>query len=70
MSNTYTTVQGDTWDGIAHAQMGNGMYMDRLMWANREYMNYFILPAGITLTIPEIKKSVSSKLPPWKRGYR
>ena len=30
----YTTVQGDMWDSIAYAQLGNADYADKLMNAN------------------------------------
>ena len=65
---TYTTVQGDMWDSIAYTQMGSVLYTDQLMWANREYLNYFIFPAGIVITIPDVTVPVESTLPPWKRG--
>lgn len=62
----YTTVQGDMWDAIAHTQMGSTAYTDQLMWANQKYLEYFIFPAGIVLTIPEPKEEASGSLPPWK----
>ena len=36
--NTYTTVQGDTWDMIAYRTMGSCDYVDQLMnaWAGNE----------------------------------
>lgn len=68
MSKTYTTVQGDMWDAIAYAQMGNTAHKDKLMNANLQYREYYTFPAGIVLTLPETKESVSSTLPPWKRG--
>jgi hypothetical protein len=40
------------------------------MNANLQYREYYIFPAGIVLTIPEVKESVSRSLPPWKKvGY-
>lgn len=68
MGKTYTTVQGDMWDSIAHKQMGSASYTDQLMNANLRYREYYIFPAGIVLTLPEVRQSVSSLLPPWKRG--
>lgn len=67
MSKTYTTVQGDKWDSIAYAQLGANEYTPRLMEANMQYIDYFIFPAGITLTLPEIETKTSSTLPPWKK---
>lgn len=63
---TYTTAQGDMWDSIAHVQLGDTAYMDKLIQANLAYREYYIFPAGIVLTLPEITKKASDTLPPWK----
>lgn len=55
------------WDSIAFKIMGSELYTDRLMGLNREYLDYFTFPAGITLTLPEKDVSVNAALPPWKR---
>ena len=65
---TYTTMQGDTWDGIAYRVMGSCEHTDRLMLRNRAYLDYFTFPAGIKLEIPEVAQSVASALPPWRRN--
>ena len=59
MAKIYTTVQGDMWDSIAFAQMGSVDHTDKLMNANLRYREIYIFPAGIVLTIPEVKESVS-----------
>lgn len=66
---TYTTKTGDMWDAIAYLVYGNTAYASKLMYANTEYAGYFILPAGLTLTVPELKKTDmdSSFVPPWRR---
>lgn len=67
---TYVTVQGDMWDSIAHSQLGNVAFTDKLMNANTAYRNYYIFPAGITLKLPDIALNESSSvanLPPWKQ---
>lgn len=70
MSKTYTTVQGDMWDSIAYTQLGDVAHTDKLMNANLQYREFYTFPAGIVLTLPEVKESVSSSLPPWKKvGY-
>ena len=67
---TYTTVQGDMWDSIAHVQLGDVAHTDKLMNANLQYLEFYTFPAGIVLVLPEIKNTVSSALPPWKKvGY-
>ena len=67
MEKTYTTKQGDTWDAVAYLQMGSCAYTKELMWANRGFLGYYIFPAGIVLTIPEIIERVASTAPPWKQ---
>ena len=64
---TYTTKQGDTWDGIAYVQMGDCSYTKDLMWANQKYLQYLTFPAGITLTLPEKGVPIDSSAPPWKK---
>ncbi len=67
MSKTYTTVQGDMWDSIAHTQLGDVAYTDKLMNLNTTYLKYYVFPAGIVLTLPDIDEEMSDTLPPWKR---
>lgn len=64
---TYTTKQGDTWDIIAHRVMGDTAYTDKLMWANRQHLDYYTFPAGIVLTIPDVSEQPASTAPPWKK---
>ena len=66
MSGTYTTVQGDMWDGIAYKALGSESQTGRLMELNQAYLEYYTLPAGIVLTLPEETVTVSADLPPWK----
>lgn len=68
MPKTYTTIQGDMWDSIAHKQLGDVAHTGKLISANRQYREYYIFPAGITLVLPEIPSQVSDTLPPWKRA--
>ena len=67
MSKIYTTMQGDMWDSIAHTQLGSVTYMDKLMSLNPEYINYYVFPAGIRLSLPEINPGKPSTMPPWKQ---
>lgn len=67
---TYTTVQGDMWDSIAFAQLGDVAHTDKLMNANLRYREYYTFPAGIVLNLPEIPERTSDTLPPWKRASR
>ena len=56
----YQTILGDTWDIIAKKVYGNELYADKLMQANRKYLNEFIFSAGITLECPEIESDAES----------
>lgn len=65
---TYTTSQGDMWDMIAYKALGSINLTDKLMMANRRYLGLYTFPAGIVLTLPEIKnKNNLEGLPPWKQ---
>lgn len=68
MHKRYTTISGDMWDKIAHEQMGSPLYADRLIKANARHASLFVLPAGITLDIPDVECKEDAGLPPWKRG--
>ena len=64
---TYTTVQGDTWDSVAYQQMGSVARTKDLMWANRQYLDFYTFPAGVVLTIPDVAPELSETAPPWKK---
>lgn len=66
---TYTTVQGDTWDAIAHRELGGTRYTGALMAANRAYHGVFFFSAGVELVLPEVAptKGEDITVPPWKR---
>lgn len=65
--STYTTVQGDTWDGVAFKLFGNHGSMLALMEANQPLIDWMIFPNGVVLAIPEIPEPVNDKLPFWRR---
>ena len=67
-AKTYTTIQGDMWDGIAKKTLGSEYYMSNLIDTNPDYREIVVFPANITLNIPVIAAPVPQKLPPWKRG--
>ena len=69
MPKAYITQQGDKWDLIAWQQLGETRHMNKLMAANTPYLDYFIFPAGIELTIPDIdtEQAALSSLPPWRQ---
>lgn len=65
---TYTTVQGDMWDGIAYKIFGNSNATDLLMAFNQQYLHIYIFPSGVHLEIPEIKTESDQPagMVPWK----
>lgn len=70
MTNTYTTVQGDTWDLISYKLFGSEVFTSELMALNYARRMITVFPSGILLSVPEIDTSAQTKeldLPPWKR---
>lgn len=67
MPKTYTTVQGDMWDGIAYKCYGDESGINALMAANERYVDTVVFPAGIVLTVPGYTKPVTNVLPPWRK---
>ena len=65
---TYTTVQGDMWDSIAHSQMGDVKYTNILIKANFQHRSIYVFPSGVELEIPEVDENATkSVVPPWKQ---
>lgn len=70
MSSTYTTIQGDTWDGIAYKLYGDEKYMKNLIEANWLYADTMVFSAGVELTVPEIsdEEKDDDNLPIWRQS--
>ena len=66
MASVYTTVAGDIWDKIAKEVYGSETYTSFLMANNQKYIDYFIFPAGIYLTIEDLPEE-ESNLPEWRQ---
>lgn len=67
---TVTTVQGDTWDTIAHRAYGNTLRTQELMEAkeNVRLLDIQIFPAGIEVTAPDVVESeITDDLPEWRK---
>lgn len=66
---TYTTVQGDKWDGIAYKVYGDTKYTDVLISANYRHRYVYIFSAGIELDVPDVETRITpDDLPPWKKA--
>ena len=63
--NTYTTIQGDTWDLISAKVYGSESYTSLLMENNPKLLDYFVFPAGVVITIPD-KPYEQDELPEWR----
>lgn len=63
---SYTTISGDTWDGIAKSVYGQEKYADLLMQNNPEKISVFRFDAGVEIATPALPEEKSGFLPPWK----
>lgn len=67
MSETYTTKQGDAWDGIAHQVYGDVKYTGYLMQNNFRHLDTFIFGAGTVLNTPALPDDENTdSLPIWR----
>lgn len=64
---TYTTIQGDTWDGISYKVYGTGAHMSRLIYANQQHANISVFGADVILTVPDVPIETAAGLPPWRQ---
>lgn len=67
MPDSYTTIQGDMWDGIAMKIYGAESGMNALLNANPAYYTVVVFPAGVVLSVPEYVQPATHNLPPWRR---
>ena len=67
MPDTYTSIQGDTWDMIAYKVYGRESAMTQLIEANDALAHIAIFPSGVKLVCPPIAPEASRVLPPWRR---
>ncbi|KGE20638.1 tail protein X [Paenibacillus wynnii] len=63
----YTTIQGDTWDGIAYKVYEQSHLMTLLMNANPDHTKTVIFSGNIVLKVPDKPANASETLPPWRR---
>lgn len=66
---TYKTMQGDTWDEIAFKFFGDEGYMQQLIEANFDKIDYMIFPANVELKIPTITVDLQNNIdqPSWRQ---
>ena len=63
---SYTTISGDTWDGIAKTVYGAERYADYLMQENQTQIGTLSFDAGEGVATPALPEEKSGFLPPWK----
>lgn len=69
MAETYTTIQGETWDEIAYKVYGSEGYATLLMESNYPLLDILVFSAGTVLNTPDIPwYEDSDELPPWRAG--
>lgn len=66
MAETYTTIQGETWDEIAYKVYGSEGYAALLMESNYPLLDILVFSAGTVLQTPELPERVDEELPPWR----
>lgn len=67
LPDTYTSIQGDTWDMIAYKVYGEESAMAQLIRANDDIANIAIFPSGVRVVCPPRAPEVLHTLPPWRR---
>lgn len=68
--DTYTTIQGDTWDMIAHKCYGDAKKAHHLMQArqNIRLLDYQVFPTGITVVVPVLQDDdYEDDVPDWRK---
>lgn len=66
--STYTTILGDTWDGMAYKLFGDEAYMGLLLEENPQYRDVLVFSAGTVLDVPELEEpEVDEELPIWRQ---
>ena len=69
MADTYTTLQGDTWDAIAYRLWKRETLMHLLIEANPDYGDVLVFGPDVVLTVPRITvPDRTMDLPPWMDG--
>ena len=61
------TIQGETFDIIAHNELGDSKLMSQIIELNPDYQNVVFFSSGIELTIPPVPEPTTLlPQPPWK----
>lgn len=63
--NSYTTIQGDTWDLIAYRLWGSEYLLPLLLEANPKHRDTIIFKGDVVLNVPIINTAIYSQRPAW-----
>ncbi len=63
--NSYTTIQGDTWDLIAYRLWGSEYLLPLLLEANSKYRNTIFFTGDVVLNVPVIDTAIYTERPSW-----
>lgn len=67
-NNTYTTIQGDTYDIVSFKLWGTEKLMHLLIEANSGYQDTIFFSAGTVLNVPDVEPPLEKgPVPPWQR---
>lgn len=72
--DSYTTLQGDTFDKIAKQLYGNERRMDILVAANMQHAATAVFGANLRLSVPPLPEALllaetdAAGLPPWRKA--
>ena len=64
--STYTTSAGDTFDLISYKLFKTCRHTEKLINANRQFVDTVIFEAGVELNVPDVSNQRTTNLPPWR----
>ena len=68
MPKIHTTIEGDTFDGLALQYYDDEKLASAIIQANLDHCSTLIFEAGVSLTIPDVAVvTLPETLPPWRR---
>ncbi|MEA0565304.1 tail protein X [Lysinibacillus irui] len=63
--NSYTTIQGETWDLIAYKLWGSEYLLPLLLEANPQHRHTLFFSGDVILNVPEIDIAIYTPRPVW-----
>jgi len=62
----YTTILGDTWDGISYKLFKSSWYADQLQRWNRDYIDVSVFGPGVVINYEDIEPTSYESKAPWR----